>query len=265
LSGICSFLSSVKFYGRSRTTTFRDDKQGFLEKPDCFVVALLLLAMTAKMFPQERDITMNYLKKLKTVLSLTIFLLIVCGLIYPAAMALAGRLFFHRQADGNLIYVNGKAVGSELIGQDFTGPQFMKCRPSAVRYNTYTAEMKESGEYKGVSSGSGNLAPSNPALKARINKDAEKFVSENPSVRKRDIPADMLAQSGSGLDPHISPRAAAAQIPAISKASGISEQELAKIVDKNTERKLLGIFGEERVNVLKVNLDIKKKLTAALH
>jgi len=200
------------------------------------------------------------LKEIKTALSLTIFLLLVCGLVYPAAMALAGRMFFHKQANGSLVYFDGKAAGSELIGQDFTGPQFMKCRPSAVNYNMYTLRMKESGEYKGVASGSDNLAPSNPKLTERINRDAENFVSANPSVKKSDIPVDMLAASGSGLDPHISPEAAAAQIPAVSQASGIPEKELKSIVAKNTQRKLLGIFGAERVNVLKVNIAISDKI-----
>ena len=160
-----------------------------------------------------------------------------------------------------MIVVGGKEVGSEFIGQNFTNPKFFRGRVSSVNYNTYTEDdMKpdENGKvaYSGVGSGSQNMAPSNKALKERVEKDIVDFLKSHPGVKKEDIPTDLLTSSGSGLDPDISPEAAKIQIPAISKASGISETDLQKIVNKYTESKSLGIFGESRVNVLKVNIEI---------
>ena len=166
-------------------------------------------------------------------------------------------------ANGNLIDKNGEptnnieeAVGSELVGQDFTEDYFFRGRVSSVNYNTYTEEQKENGEYTGVSSGSFNYANSNPELEKRIQEDLDEFLKTHPGVKKEDIPSDLLTASGSGLDPHISPEAAQVQVAAVAKNSGLSEQEVQDIVKENTEHKVLGIFGEERVNVLKCNLDI---------
>ncbi|WP_265450639.1 potassium-transporting ATPase subunit C, partial [Clostridium sp. cpc1] len=110
--------------------------------------------------------------------------------------------------------------------------------------------------YSGVSSGSENLAPSNKELKERVQRDMEEFLKLYPGVKKEDIPTDLLTSSASGLDPNISPKAAKIQIPAVSKASGISKAKLEKIVDKYTEKRSLGIFGEPRVNILKLNIEI---------
>ena len=136
----------------------------------------------------------------------------------------------------------------------------MKCRPSAVNYNTYTKEDKESGKYTGVGSGSKNYASTNPELVKRVEADITEFLKANPSVMKEDIPTDLLTASGSGLDPHISPASAAVQVPALVEATGLSKETLEAIVKENTQGKLLGIFGEETVNVLMVNLDIAKEL-----
>ena len=149
-----------------------------------------------------------------------------------------------------------EAVGSALIGQDFTEDCYFQGRVSAVNYNTYTEEQKESGEYAGVASGSYNYANSNPELKERMEKDLEQFLKEYPGVKAEDVPAELLTASGSGLDPHISPESAEVQIPTVAKNSGLSEEEVKKIVEENTEKKTLGVFGEERVNVLGCNLDI---------
>jgi len=160
---------------------------------------------------------------------------------------------------------NGEAVGSELLGQNFTDTRFFHGRVSAYNYNTYIIEDTKPDSngkvaYAGVSSGSANLAPSNPVLVERVKKDIDEFLKANPEVKKEDIPTDLLTSSGSGLDPEISPQAAKIQIPAISKATGISTSDLQKIVDKNTKGRQLGLFGEPRVNVLKVNLEIAKLL-----
>lgn len=207
---------------------------------------------------------MNKLSKgLKTPFLVTIALLLICGLVYPLLLTGISQVIFPNQANGSLISANGKTVGSALVGQDFTDARFMKCRPSAVNYNTYTQEDKENGNYTGVSSGSKNYAPTNQELSKRVQEDIAEFSKENPSIKKEDIPTDLLTASGSGLDPHISPKSAAVQIPALVQSTGLSEDRLKEIVKDNTQGKSLGIFGEETVNVLKVNLQIAKDLNLA--
>ena len=120
----------------------------------------------------------------------------------------------------------------------------------------YTEEELENGEYGGVSSGSYNYGNSNPELKKRIQEDLDAFLEEHPGLAAEDIPSDLLTASGSGLDPHITPKAAKIQIPYVAENAGLSEEEVTEIVEENTEHKVLGIFGEERVNVLKCNLAI---------
>lgn len=202
----------------------------------------------------------NILKPLGVAVVFSLIMFIICGLIYPLATTGIGQLFFPSQANGSIVYVDGQAVGSKLIGQDFADARFMKCRPSAVNYNIYTEEEKADGTYGGVATGSENLAPTNPDLLKRIEADIEKFLKANPTVKKGDIPADLLTASGSGLDPHISPQSAKIQIPALIETTGLSEDTLNQIVKNNTSGKLLGVFGEETVNVLGVNLEISKAL-----
>lgn len=203
---------------------------------------------------------MAILKGIKKPFLITLTLLVICGLAYPLVLTGISQLVFPRQASGSLITVNGVAVGSALIGQDFTDDRFMKCRPSSVNYNTYTEAEKNDGTYTGVASGSKNYGPTNPDLKKRVEDDIAAFLQANPTVKKEDIPTDLLTASGSGLDPHISPASAAVQIPALAQATGLSEDELQKIVRDNTQGKFLGIFGTETVNVLKVNLEISQEL-----
>lgn len=205
------------------------------------------------------------MKILKKAVLISVVFMVLCGLIYPAFMTVIGQVFFSKQANGSMISVDGKKVGSELIGQNFTDPRFFRGRVSAVNYNTYTkADTKPNKQgkvaYSGVASGSQNLAPSSKALQGRVEKDMEDFLKSHPGVKKEDIPTDLLTSSASGLDPDISPEAANIQIPAVSKASGISQYNLKKIVAKYTQGKSLGIFGEPRVNVLKVNLEIASML-----
>ena len=196
-----------------------------------------------------------------------IVMIVLCSFVYPLALTGVSQLTMKNNANGNLIDKNGEptnnieeAVGSELVGQDFTEDYFFQGRVSAVHYNTYTEEQKESGEYGGVSSGSFNYGNSNPALEARIKKDLDSFLASHPGVKAEDVPADLLTASGSGLDPHISPEAARVQIPAVAEHSGLSEEEISRIVEENTEGKALGVFGEERVNVLKCNLAIARAM-----
>ncbi len=190
----------------------------------------------------------------------SLVLVILCGLIYPLTVTGISQLLFPKQANGSLVMEHGKPVGSELLGQSFTDPRFFHGRVSAVNYNTYDSQAVMDGKtvYAGVSSGSTNLAPSNPALVERVNQDLAAFLKANPDVRQEDIPTDLLTASGSGLDPDISPQAAAVQIPAIAKATGLSPDMLEKLVSANTTGRTLGIFGEPRVNVLQLNLGIEE-------
>lgn len=196
---------------------------------------------------------MKVMNALKKAFLINIVLIILCGLIYPACITGIGQLFFHKKANGSMIEFNGKEVGSELIGQSFTDPRFLSGRVSYINYNTYK---KGDKSYQGVQSGSQNLAPSSKQLQKRVKNDIDEFLKKHPEVKESQIPEDLLTSSGSGLDPDISPEAAKIQIPEISKASHISEKRLEKIINDNTENKTFGIFGEPRVNVLKVNLEI---------
>jgi potassium-transporting ATPase KdpC subunit len=198
-------------------------------------------------------------------LRISLVLLVICGLLYPLTMTGLSQLIFPKQAGGSIIYYHGRPVGSELLGQNFTDMRFFHGRISSVGYNTYTKadtipEKNGKTRYSGVSSGSANLAPSNPMLVARVQKDLAEFLRIHPGVKKKAIPTDLLTSSGSGLDPHISPAAANIQIPAISKASGIRSGDLEKLVRKYTEGRQWGIFGEPRVNILKINLEIARTL-----
>lgn len=202
----------------------------------------------------------TFLKGIRKPFSVTLVLLLICGLAYPLLLTGISQLIFPRQANGSLLIIDGQAIGSELTGQDFSDARFMKSRPSAVNYNTYTQEDKENGNYAGIGSGSKNYAPTNPELLKRVKADIAEFLEANPSVKKEDIPTDLLTASGSGLDPHISPESAAVQIPALVEATGLSQDTLEAIISRNTQGKFLGLFGEETVNVLKVNLEIAREL-----
>ena len=210
----------------------------------------------------------SFFKYFKSALILTVLMLILCGFAYPAALTGLGQLIFPHQANGSLITAEGEkttepeeAIGSAIVGQDFSGnPRYFQGRVSGVNYNTYTEEEKENNSYGGVGSGGSNLAPSNEELKERVEKAVDEFLEKNPDVEKGDIPADLLTASGSGMDPDITPQSAKIQIPAIAENTGLSEEELEKIVENNTQGKVLGVFGHERVNVLKCNLEIAKAI-----
>ena len=203
---------------------------------------------------------------LRQSLVVTLLLLLLCGFGFPVLLSGISEVLFPSQAHGGLVYADGQAVGAANVGQDFTKPYFMKGRPSAYNYNTYYEDEQgnqycnDDSVFAGLGSGSNNYAPSNPALTERVEADIEAFLEANPDVKREDIPADLMTASGSGLDPHITPASARIQIPALAAASGLSEEELERIVEDNTEGKLLGVFGEETVNVLGVNLDIAKAM-----
>lgn len=196
----------------------------------------------------------------------TVVLMLICGLLFPCLLTGLSSVIFPHQAGGSLITVNGMAVGAEHVGQEFTQDCYMWSRPSAYHYNVYTESedgrkyYNDGTEFGGLASGSNNYAPSNPALVERLEADMEAFLEKNPEIKREDIPTDLLTASGSGLDPHISPASAQIQLPRIAQASGLSEESLQEIVKRNTAGKLLGVFGEETVNVLKVNIEIAQAM-----
>ena len=202
----------------------------------------------------------------KQALTASVALMILCGLGFPLLLTVLAQLLFPHQAAGSPMIENGTVIGSEFVGQEFTQPYFLKGRPSAVHYNTYfeTAEgskvYADGTPFSGLASGSQNLGPSNPALRQRVEEDLAAFLEENPSIRPDEIPADLLTASGSGLDPHISPQAAAVQLPEIARASGLSMEQLEQIVQDHTSGKLLGLFGAETVHVLGCNRDIARAM-----
>lgn len=208
----------------------------------------------------------SFFKMFKKAFLVTVCMLLLCSVIYPLALTGVSQLIFPVQANGSLIDKNGEptkdasaAVGSSVIGQQFTDERFFRGRVSSVNYNTYTDEGLYAGtddEYTGVASGSFNYAPSNPALKERVEADMAAFLETHPGVKAEDIPADLMTASGSGLDPHISIEAAKVQVPLISEKTGLSEEELNKIIEDATEGKALGLFGENKMNVLKANIAI---------
>lgn len=198
----------------------------------------------------------SMLKTFGRALIFSIMMLLLCGLIYPLSLTAVSQVIFPKEANGSLIEVNGKKVGSAIVGQEFTDARLFKSRPSAVNYNTYTQQDKDDESYGGLGSGSNNYGNTNPALEERVQADIDAFLEANPGVDKENIPGDLLTASGSGLDPHLSVASAEIQIPAIAKASGLSEAELKGIVANNTEEKAFGVLGEQRVNILKCNLEI---------
>ena len=196
----------------------------------------------------------------------TLVLMLICGLGFPLLLNGLSALLFPHQADGSLVTAGDKVIGSEFVGQEFTEPYFMKSRPSAVHYNTYFVDEDGNEVYAdgtafgGLASGSQNMGPSNPALAERVEADIASFLEANLEITREDIPTDLMTASGSGLDPHISPASASVQLPAIAQASGLTIEQLETIVSNNTTGKLLGLFGEETVNVLGVNLEIAQAM-----
>jgi K+-transporting ATPase ATPase C chain len=184
------------------------------------------------------------MKDLITSVLMIFIFTVVLGIGYPLAVWGVSQAIFPHQANGSLIEKDGKVVGSELIGQSFTSPEYFHSRPSAAG-NGYDA---------GASSGS-NLGPTSKKLIDRVKTDTETLQAENPNSK---IPADLVTTSGSGLDPHISPEAAEFQVSRVAKETNMSEDELRKVVQRFTQGRQFGIFGEPRVNVLMLNLELDK-------
>ena len=175
-----------------------------------------------------------------TGLRFSLVMLGLCGLAYSGVTTAVGGLLFPAQSTGSLIERDGKAVGSTLVGQPFVGTSYFHGRPSAA-------------EYDPTATGGSNLGPANPELRERVSSDSVR-IQQQEGVTAGQIPVDMLAASGAGLDPHISPAAAKLQIDRVAEARGLSVAQVAELVDTHIEGKQLGLFGQPRVNVLLLNL-----------
>jgi potassium-transporting ATPase KdpC subunit len=192
---------------------------------------------------------MNMWQQLLPGLRMTLVMTVLTGLIYPLAVTGLSQVLFRDKANGSLITVNGQVVGSELIGQNFTRPEYFQPRPSAAGNDGYDA----------TASGGSNLGPTNKKLIDRVQASVDKFHKDNPDYQG-DIPADLLTTSGSGLDPHISPASAEAQAERVAKARGASLDQIRALIASHTEGRDLGFLGEPRVNVLLLNLDLDRSL-----
>jgi len=182
------------------------------------------------------------LEQLIPAIRMTVVLSVLTGMLYPALVTGVSQLLFHKQANGSLIEVNGKVIGSELIGQKFTRPEYFQGRPSAA-----------GDGYDAANSGASNLGPTSRKLVERIQADVEKFRKENPEFQGP-IPADLVTASASGLDPDLSPASAAAEVPRVARARGVTPAQVQQLVGRFTAHRQLGFLGEPRVNVLRLNL-----------
>ncbi len=177
-------------------------------------------------------------RELKIAFWMTIVTTILFGIIYPFVVTAVAQVFFPAQANGELIQRRGVVIGSKLIGQAFSSPEYFYSRPS------------QSG-YDGLSSGGSNLGPTNRQLIERVQRDAQRLRTENPLTP---IPVDLVTASASGLDPDISVADAEFQIPRVARERGIRQAQLLAFVERYIERRQFGILGEPRVNVLELNL-----------
>ncbi|AFY74533.1 K+-transporting ATPase, C subunit [Synechococcus sp. PCC 7502] len=205
---------------------------------------------------------MNPIRELTKALRFTIIIWLLVAVIYPFSMLAIGQGLFPNQANGSLIRnAQGEVIGSGLIGQPFTSDRYFNSRPSTTNYSTANPKDDQAGILKTGVSGASNLAPSNPDLIDRIkgkpDPNPQKAIAgEIPRLQKAGITptADLVYTSGSSLDPHITPLAAKAQITRIAQSRKISPNQLEVLIQQNTDGRFLGIFGEEGVNVLKLNL-----------
>ena len=182
-------------------------------------------------------------RQLRPTLVALLFFSILLGLIYPAVITGIAHTVFPRQARGSLISAEGRSLGSELIGQPFSDPRYFWSRPSATAPFPYNA---------GSSSGS-NLGPTNPDLRKAVNDRIKALRAADPGNAAL-IPVDLVTASGSGLDPHISPAAADYQVRRVARARNLDETTVRGLVARFTEDRQVGVLGEPRVNVLKLNL-----------
>jgi K+-transporting ATPase ATPase C chain len=184
-------------------------------------------------------------KQIRPAVMTTLVLCVVTGLLYPAVVTGLAQSLFPRQANGSLVTVNGRVVGSELIGQPFTRPEYFHPRPSAA-----------GNGYDATSSGGTNKGPTDAKLADTLIARAIDSAIKNDGAEKGSIPSDMVTASASGLDPDISPANARVQVPRVARARGVSEAIVAGLVAQHIQGRQFGFFGEPRVNVLLLNIAV---------
>ena len=195
------------------------------------------------------------LQEIRPAIVMVIAFTIVTGIAYPLAMTGIAQLIFPAQANGSLIERDGKVVGSALIGQPFADAKYFHGRPSATTDTDPNDSTKTvPAPYNAQNSSGSNLGPTSKALIDRVKGDVEKLKAEN----NKPIPVDLATTSASGLDPDITPAAAAFQIPRVAKARNVPESVIADVVEQHTTGRTLGVLGEPRVNVLELNLALDK-------
>ncbi|MTJ48417.1 K(+)-transporting ATPase subunit C [Dolichospermum sp. UHCC 0259] len=186
---------------------------------------------------------MSIFREIVKAIRITLVIWLLTAIVYPLFILLVGQSFFPISANGSMILnINDQPIGSTLIGQGFTSDRYFHGRPSAVRYS-----QGKKAQPTGISGGS-NLAPTNPELKGRILKQVEKLQNQD----KQPV-ADLIYTSGSGLDPHISLKAAQQQIERVAQARGIREDDIIPLINKYLDGRFLGVFGEPGVNLLRLN------------
>ena len=192
------------------------------------------------------------LKEIRPAIILVIALTVITGLLYPLAMTGIAGVIFPYQAQGSLIEKGSKVVGSALIGQVFADDKYFHGRPSATNApDPKDATKTVDAPYNAANSMGSNLGPTSKALADRVKADVDKLKKENPAAA---IPVDLVTTSGSGLDPDISPASAFFQVPRVAKARGLPVERVRTLVESQIEGRTLGLLGEPRVNVLKLNL-----------
>jgi len=184
-------------------------------------------------------------KHLRPAIVLTLLLCVITGLVYPGVVTALAQLLFPRQANGSLIIVNGKVVGSELIGQSFSSPYYFHSRPSAA-----------GSGYDATASGGTNKGPTDRKLADTLIAQAVDNVVKNDGAKKGHIPSDLVTSSGSGLDPHISPASAALQVARVARERGADPNAVQALVDRHTQGRQFGLLGDPRINVLLLNLAV---------
>lgn len=196
------------------------------------------------------------MKSVKKAFKFIFIFTIICGLIYPAFITVISQSVFKDKVNGSIIEINGKTYGSALLAQEFTGDEYMWGRIMNLDTTTYKNENGEILMYATPS----NLSPASDEYEKLIEERVNKIKEANPQMKEEAIPVDLVTASGSGLDPHISIEAAEYQVDRIAKSRNISKEEVNEIIKKYTKGKAFGVFGEETVNVLKVNLALDEIL-----
>jgi K+-transporting ATPase ATPase C chain len=184
------------------------------------------------------------MRNLWIAVKMTLVLTVLTGIIYPILLFALAHVIFPWQASGSLITHGGRVVGSAVIGQNFSQERYFHARPSAAGDKGYDAS----------NSGGSNLGPTNKTLISTVDSRIKAVVEENPGVNPSDVPIDLVTASGSGLDPEISPAAAEIEMARVARARGVSPDLVRSLIRENTRGRLLGVFGEPGVNVLKLNL-----------